>query len=254
VNGIDLARGRLERLIQQGQHLLSQSADPRSTAQLAGDIRLWQNDCATVINELSGGAKSHWLARAFSNALLVRDGNGAAREDAPIAEIVSRITAVLDQAHQSLGRWQDTPAEISASPPHRFDFVRDARLRPLLEAAFIDSRHAAETGHYSEALMTTCSVLEAIVTDALTHQDPDLLAKHGGPESSVSAWPFDVRLTVAERSGLIRGGCARLPPIARHYRDGDAGAGLDSRSVSERDARVTGQVLRVVMRDLDPGR
>jgi hypothetical protein len=59
---------------------------------------------------------------------------------------------------------------------------------------------------------------------------------------------------VAEKAGLIRGGCARLPTIARTYRDQvDAESGSKA-TVSERDARQAGQVLHVIMRDLDPGR
>jgi len=54
----------------------------------------------------------------------------------------------------------------------------------------------------------------------------------------------------------IRNGCARLPSVARTYRengeaDDDSGT---KATVSERDARQAGQVLHVVMRDLDPGR
>ena len=67
---------------------------------------------------------------------------------------------------------------------------------------------------------------------------------------------FESRIAAAERAGLIRGGCARLPPVARGYReltDGD-GALRPDVTVSEREARIAGQVLVVVMRDLDPGR
>ncbi len=257
MNSLDAVRERLERLIRLGQHLLAQLSSAGSTTELSGDIRIWQNDCATLVNELSGGTKSHWLARAFSGALLVRDARGAAREDAPIADIVSRIVGVLGQARDSFAHWQNTPAETAAAPsPHRFDFVRDARLRPILEAAYTDSRDALEAGQFADAMATTCSVLEAIVTDALTYQDSSVLASCGAPQSPVSTWPFDQRLTVAERAGLIRGGCARLPPAARRYRESDSEApeAPAADAVSERDARVTGQVLRIVMRDLDPGR
>jgi hypothetical protein len=67
---------------------------------------------------------------------------------------------------------------------------------------------------------------------------------------------FDARIASAERAGLIRGGCARLPQVARTYRDLTDGDGelRPGAVVSEREARVTGQVLQVVMRDLDPGR
>ena len=60
----------------------------------------------------------------------------------------------------------------------------------------------------------------------------------------------DKRMAAAEKTGLIRGGCARLPPVARAYREV-----LESNAVvSERDAKIARQVLHVVMRDLDPGR
>jgi hypothetical protein len=78
----------------------------------------------------------------------------------------------------------------------------------------------------------------------------------GAPASKIGDWPFETRLAVAEKAGLIRGGCARLPAIARRYRDSSNGSGesdLEER-VSEHDARRTGQVLNVVIRDLDPGR
>ena len=47
-----------------------------------------------------------------------------------------------------------------------------------------------------------------------------------------------------------------VPPVARRYRDlTDADGELRADApVSEREARLAGQVLRVVMRDLDPGR
>jgi len=72
----------------------------------------------------------------------------------------------------------------------------------------------------------------------------------------VAEWSFEARIAAAEREGLIRGGCARLPPVARAYRDlTDSDGQLQPDvCVSERDARVTTQVLHVVMRDLDPGR
>ena len=256
MNGVDAARERLAQLIQLGQCLLEQLPEVGTPTDPSGKIRAWQNDCATLVNELSGGTKSHWLARAFSGALLIRDTRGAAREDAPIADIVSRIVGVLDQARDSLARWQEAPTEANVAPaPHRFDFVRDARLRAILEAAYIDSRHALEAGQFADALATACSVLEAIVTDALAGVDQNRLASHGAQEGALSDWSFGTRLAVAERVGLIQGGCARLPAAARHYRERPDAAGQTSHEdVSERDARVTGQVLRIVMRDLDPGR
>src|SRR5439155_23336478 len=110
----------------------------------------------------------------------------------------------------------------SAVERRRFDFVHNAELRSVLEQAYAESGRALEAGDLHRALVTSCSMLEAIITDALapTHHD-------------VAAWSFDQRIAAAERAGLIRGGCARLPSVARTYRDLSAGA-----AISERDAKV----------------
>ena len=78
----------------------------------------------------------------------------------------------------------------------------------------------------------------------------------GAPAEKISDWSFDTRLAVAEKAGLIRSGCARLPAIARTYRDrmNTEGDSVPQGTVSESDAKRTGQVLHVIMRDLDPGR
>jgi hypothetical protein len=94
------------------------------------------------------------------------------------------------------------------------------------------------------------------VTDALENKGPVALAASGAPTGMIADWSFETRLAVAESAGLIRSGCARLPAVARTYRDHadvDGENGTQA-TVSERDARQAGQVLKVIMRDLDPGR
>jgi hypothetical protein len=219
------------------------------------DVRIWQSDCAAAINELSGGSKAHWLSRAYSSALLVRSTDGEAVVEADPGEIVRRVLDVLEQGRQSLISMDTAePYSADAQEPHRFDFVHDPELRPVLERAFVDSRRAFETGDYAVALKTVCGILEAIITDALVRLKPDATTE-GDDVRGVRLQPdllalsFDERIRAAEAAGLIRGGCARLPAAARAYRDAD-----QPPAMSEREATVTRQVLRVVMRDLDPGR
>jgi hypothetical protein len=135
--------------------------------------------------------------------------------------------------------------------PRRFDFVHDAALRPILERAFDDSHHALERGQYGQALILSCGVIEAIITDALQY-----FGSRTADCESLAGLSFEARIGAAERERLIRGGCARLPPVARMYRDlTDADGELrPDVAVSDREARVATQVLRVVMRDLDPSR
>src|SRR2546430_2322849 len=114
-------------------------------------------------------------------------------------------------------------------------------LRPVLEDAYVESRDALDRRDYELSLATTCGILEAIITDALAHA-------RNGDATHIAALSFAERIAAAERAGLIRGACSRLPDVARTYRDGG------DRLVVERDARVAGQVLHVVMRDLNPGR
>jgi hypothetical protein len=255
---IDSNLSHLDGLIRRGRRLRETLAENPSDISALVANRAWQQDCGVAINQLSGGSKAHWLARAFSEAFLLRTSSGQVIEAVAPAEIVERLVGVLDQAVVSLsqmGAEQSTSAAVGAAPvPHRFDFVHNLELRPVLEQAYSDSRDALEQGRYDVALVHSCGILEAIVTDALEHAGPDALAAAGVPPGNIGDWSFNDRLAVAERAGLIRGGCARLPEIARMYREITDADGNPQLTVTERDAVRTKQVLHVVMRDLDPGR
>jgi hypothetical protein len=232
--------------------------DPSDRTAIAA-TRVWQEDCGVTVNQLSGGSKAHWLARSFSEAFLMRSAAGRAVEGAAPAEIVKRLLDVLEQAVASLSRMDDgqlISASSETAAPRRFDFVHNPELRPVVEQAYTDSRRALEQGDYDLALRTFCGILEAIVTDALEHKGLSALAAAGTPAGKIADWSFEMRLAVAERTGIIRSGCARLPAVARTYRDHTQadGESVPKATVSERNARLAGQVLRVVMRDLDPGR
>jgi len=241
----DTSLGQLDALMERGRQV-------RNTRSVDA-TRAWQQDCAAAINQLSGGSKAHWLARAFSGAFLVRAADGGVVVEAESTEIVDRILDVLAQGAASLSRLDDVEAASSgAAPrPRRFDFVHDAALRPVLEQAFDDSGRALERGDSPLALILSCGLIEALITDALQYRGAR--TAEVGPVADLS---FEARIDAAQKERLIRGGCARLPAVARAYRDlTDADGHLrPDVSVSERDARVAGQVLRVVMRDLDPSR
>src|SRR5580658_10055110 len=92
----------LNGLIRRGREVREKLAkDPSDPAAMA-TTRAWQEDCGVTINQLSGGSKSHWLARAFSGAFLMRSADGRAVEGAPPAEIVGRLIDVLQQAIATL--------------------------------------------------------------------------------------------------------------------------------------------------------
>jgi hypothetical protein len=253
----------LDGLIRRGRQVRDAlTSDPSDPSAMAA-TRAWQEDCGVTINQLSGGSKAHWLARSFSESFLMRSADGRAATGAAPTEIVTRLIDVLEQAVATLSAMGDSPdgsgfaaASSEAPPPRRFEFVHSADLRPVVEQAYIDSRSALEHGDYNLALRTSCGILEAIVTDALENKGPVALAASGAPTGKIADWSFETRLAVAESAGLIRSGCARLPAVARSYRDhSDAGGESDAQTaVSERDAQRAGQVLHVIMRDLDPGR
>jgi hypothetical protein len=261
---IETYLSHLNGLILQGRQLRDALATDPSDRTSMASARAWHEHCGVTINQLSGGSKAHWLARSFSEAFLMRTADGRAVEGAAPAEIVKRQLGVLDQAVASLsGMGDDTssggnvPAASSSAPaPRRFEFVHNSELRPVIEQAYIDSRRALDEKDYDFSLRTSCGILEAIVTDALEHVDPSALADSITPAGKIGDWPFETRLAVAERAGLIRSGCARLPAVARKYRDDDTANAQNGQkvTVSERDARTTGQVLHVVMRDLNPSR
>src|ERR1700693_2619496 len=236
----------LEGLARRGQQLRDALAADPSNPSLIADTRAWQEACGVTVNQLSGGSKAHWLARSFSQGFLMRSTDGRALEGTTPAEIITRLLGVLEQAVASLTQTEEA-AVISASsaqpPLRRFEFLHNAEIRPVVEQAYIDSRRALEQGDYDLALRTSCGILETIVTDALEHKGLSALIASGAPAEKIADWSFETRLTVAERAGLIRSGCARLPAVARAYRDSE---GAESKpEVTERDARVAGQVLHV---------
>jgi hypothetical protein len=246
---------RLDSLIRRGREVRNALAtDPANGSAIAA-TRVWQEECGVTVNQLSGGSKAHWLARSFSEAFLMRSAASQAVEGAAPGQIVQRLLDVLEQAVASLSRIDDgqtISASSETSPTRRFDFVHNPELRPVVEQAYTESRRALEQGDYDLALRTSCGILEAIVTDALEHRGLSPLAASGAPAGKIAEWSFETRLGVAEKAGLIRGGCARLPAVARTYRD--RGKHSPEAIVSEREARRAAQVLHVVMRDLNPGR
>jgi hypothetical protein len=262
---IETYLSHLDGLIRRGRQIRDTlTAEPSNPAAMAA-TRSWQEDCGVTINQLSGGSKAHWLARSFSESFLMRSADGRAVSGAAPTEIVNRLIGVLEQAVATLSGMGDSPdasgiatasSSSEAPPPRRFEFVHNAELRPVVEQAYIDSKRAFEKGDYDLALRTSCGILEAIVTDALENKGQIALVGLDAPAGKIGAWPFETRLAVAESAGLIRSGCARLPAVARSYRDhSDAdGESGPQTAVSERDARQAGQVLKVIMRDLDPGR
>ncbi len=252
---IETHLSHLHGLIRHGCQIRDALAIDPSDRSVNRATRVWQEDCGVTVNQLSGGRKTHWLARSFSEAFLVRSGADGAVEGVPTVEIVKRLLDVLEQAVGSLsGMVLSAPPEPPR--PRRFDFVHDPELRPVLEQAYADSRRSLEQADWELALRTACGILEAIVTDALQHKGLSALADSGAPAGKIAEWSFETRLAVAERVGLIRNGYARLPAIARTYRERADGEGENGPKamVSERDARVAGQVLHVVMRDLNPSR
>ena len=245
---------RLDGLIRRGRQIRDVLATHPSDGSAIAAIRMWQEDCGVTINQLSGGSKAHWLARSFSEAFLMRSASGHAAAGAAPQEIAQRLLDVLERAVASLHSIGEGPviSPLSGPLPRRFEFVHNPELRPVVEQAYTESRRAFAEGDYNLAMRTSCGILEAIVTDALEHKGLRALTFWGAPAGEIGSWSFETRLAVAEKAELIRGGCARLPAAARRYRDpGESGTEV---SVSERDAQLAGQVLHVVMRDLNPGR
>ena len=113
-------------------------------------------------------ARAHWLSRAFSDALLIRSAGAAALVEAEPAAIVLRIIDVLARARRSLSDMGDVAVASSAAPPApRFEFVHNATLKPILERALDESARAFDEHDFSRSLITSCSILESILTDAL---------------------------------------------------------------------------------------
>ena len=131
---------------------------PSRSATLARSRRrahaAWQQDCAAAINQLSGGSKAHWLARAYSSAFSCAPPMAAWSSRRTRRRSSTGFSDVLAQGAPSLSRMDDgrRPLRpVTAPRPRRFDFVHDAELRPVLEQAFVDSRARARARRFRSA-------------------------------------------------------------------------------------------------------
>ena len=227
---IETQLSHLDGLIQRGRQILDRLANGASSPVVMAETRAWQEHCGATINQLSGGSKAHWLARSFSNAFLMRIADGRAAEGIAPEEIVKRLLDVLGQAVISLSGMSEafSLAELRRHYRARQRIrlcVAGSSLFIGLSCGLLWSRLMPIADELSSNMNTTwrlrtsCGVLEAIVTDALEHKGVQALAIAGAPAGKIGDWPFETRLAVAEKAGLIRGGCARLPAIARTYRE-----------------------------------
>lgn len=247
-------RHRLDHLGFEGRRLRATLlANPEDAIGLQA-LGLWQRECAATVSQLSGGSKAHWLSRSFSEALLVPSSQGAS---AHIVTIVDRLLNVLDAARRSLADAVESSSPDASAPPRpRFAFIENAALRSNLEHAYRDGQDALVNGDFALAVATFSSVLETVITNALERRGIEALAAYQPPPGTIVDWPFSERIGVAERAGLISRGCARLPEVARLYRDQPTVEGdlIPAAAVSARDAKLTRDVLHIVLRDLAPGR
>ena len=126
----------------------------------------------------------------------------------------------------------------------------------MVESRYTDSRRALEQKEYHLALLTSCGILEAIVTDALEHRGLSSLVESGAPAEKIGLVVSEHASPRRGEGGIdsqrVRPPAGHRPSLSRSY-VGNDGIGVKT-EVTERDARTAGQVLHVVMRDLDPGR
>src|SRR6202167_5714579 len=129
----------LDGLMQRGLQLRDALTTDASDQSAIASTRAWHEDCGVTINQLSGGSKAHWLSRSLSGAFLMRWAGSPVGASAAPPEIVKRLLDVLEQEVASLSGADDGPvisASSAAPPPHRFDFVHNHELRPVLEQAY----------------------------------------------------------------------------------------------------------------------
>ena len=254
---------RLDHLVKDGLRLRAALGTDATDGAALADLRTWQRECAATVGQLSGGNKAHWLSRAYSQAFLRSlhsdDGTSEVAVEISPAGIVDRVLGVLHRAASSLVSLDtagiSSPPTPAAAPP-RFEFVEDTSLREGLARAYVDGRAALAQGRRALGLVSAASILDAIITHALQRRPLLELVTPGLAEGPIGSWSFRDRVAAAERLHLISAGCTRLPDAARDYRDllGPDGEVRSDAVVSERDARVTFQVLRVILRDLAPSR
>lgn len=162
------------------------------------------------------------------------------------------IGAWLDAAIAGLETARERARLEPAIQPIDFSFIRDPRLRAVLERDSFELQQAFARGHWKSSIILAGGAIEGILTDLLLNR-PEAFHTAGAPkESDITRWTLDKLIRVSLELNSVNGAVGRLSQSVREYRN----LVHPGREISENlnfgreEATIAVEVLHILVRDL----
>ena len=162
------------------------------------------------------------------------------------------VRSWVDAAIASLESAREHSRRQPKMEPMDLSFVRDPRLRAVLERDGFELQQVFAAGHWKSSMILSGGVIEGILTDLLLSR-PEAFRAAGAPrKNDLTRWTLDELIRVALELNCVNGAVGRLSHSVREYRN-LVHPGREIRenlSFGREEATIAVEVLRILVREL----
>jgi hypothetical protein len=134
-----------------------------------------------------------------------------------------------------------------------FTFLRDARLREIVERDYLEVQRAFVAQCWKSTIILAGGLIEAILTDVLLVNAANAKAAAGAPnKSDLTKWDLACLIDVAVELNLVSAAISKLSHPVREYRNlvHPGNEVRTSLKFDREEARIALEVLNILHRDL----
>jgi len=171
----------------------------------------------------------------------------------PEQQKLKEIAASFELLKDALERLIPEPmAEVELPEKPDLSFLTSTDLRTIIERDYEEVQKTMVAGAHKATVVMCGSIMEALLLDALSKDEPKARGSSKAPASPVKKWRLETLIDVAIDLGIIGPGADKLSHSIRQYRNLiHPSVEVRSRLKAENEeARIAIEVLRMIIRDL----
>lgn len=176
-------------------------------------------------------------------------GEGAIRYRANV------LVSYLNRAIARLEVEIDSPTASPVTQAKTFPFVRDVRIRDIIERDYSELQRAFIAECWKSVILLAGSSIEALLVDLLEQNQPSAVAAKAAPRpTDITRWDLSDLIKVAIELKLISTGVEKLSHSIREYRNliHPGNEVRNALGFGREEARIAIEVLHMLHRELSP--
>ena len=157
----------------------------------------------------------------------------------------------LESAISSLESVRNQARVVPKIDPMDFSFIRDPRLRAVLERDSFELQQVFAAGHWKSSMILSGGVIEGILMDLLANRPETFTAAEAPKKNDITRWTLDELIRVALALSAVNGAVGRLSHSVREYRN-LVHPGREIRenlTFGREEATIAVEVLRILVRE-----